>query len=144
MKKPSIPVLTCMCASFRRTSRALSQHYDESLRPLGLTNTQFSILQALSLTGEAPQGKLGRILAMDSTTLTRTLEIMCQNGWVAKRQGKDRRERRLHLASAGREQFKRALPHWEKVQTELRHRLGSDRWDEMLDLTNEVTSTVTE
>ena len=76
MSKLSIPMLPCMCATFRRSARAVTQHYDEALRPLGLRATQFTILQALSLTGEVSQGELGEILAMDSTTLTRTLEIM--------------------------------------------------------------------
>ena len=60
-----------MCANFRRAARALTQCYDEAFRPLGLTITQFTILQALSLAGEITQGTLGEILAMDSTTLTR-------------------------------------------------------------------------
>ncbi len=71
-----LPNLPCMCASFRRASRALTQLYDEALRPVGLRATQFTILQALSLTGEVSQGELAQILAMDSTTLTRTLRIM--------------------------------------------------------------------
>ena len=36
--------------------------YDKALRPLGLRGTQFTVLQALSLTGEVSQGKLGQIL----------------------------------------------------------------------------------
>lgn len=62
----------CMCATLRRASRALTQLYDEALRPLGLRATQFTVLQALSFTGEVSQGELGQLLAMDSTTLTRT------------------------------------------------------------------------
>ena len=65
-----------MCAGFRRTARALTQYYEEALRPLGLRGTQFTILQALSLAGEVTQGRLGEMLAMDSTSLTRTVAIM--------------------------------------------------------------------
>ena len=83
---PNLPNLPCLCATFRRTARALSQLYDEALRPLGLKTTQFTILQALSLTGEVSQGRLGEILALDSTTLTRTLAIMKRRKWVATRQ----------------------------------------------------------
>jgi DNA-binding MarR family transcriptional regulator len=144
MNERSIPSLPCMCASFRRAARALTQHYDLALRPLGMRATQFSVLQALSLAGEVSQGELGEILAMDSTTLTRTLEIMGRRGWIAKRQGKDRRERWLHLAKNGEAQLNRALPHWQKVQARLRHQLGDQRWDSLLHATNEVTSAVTE
>jgi DNA-binding MarR family transcriptional regulator len=133
-----------MCASLRRASRALTQLYDASLRPFGLRATQFTILQALSLTGEVSQGDLAEILALDSTTLTRTLEIMRRNGWIEARAGEDRSERLLQPAKAGREKFRRALPAWEEVQTQLRNRLGDRSWDDLMKSTNRVTSLVTE
>jgi DNA-binding MarR family transcriptional regulator len=131
-----------MCASFRRASRVLTQHYDTALRPLGLRATQFTLVQALSLAGEGSQRTLGEILAIDSTTLTRTLAIMGRRGWIASRSGKDRRERWLSLSEIGSAEFKRARPHWEKVQG-LRTRLGNKRWNELLNLTNQVTAVVT-
>src|SRR6201996_4553341 len=97
----SIPALPCMCANLRRASRALTQLYEEALRPQGLRATQFTVLQALSLAGQVTQGVLGQILAMDSTTLTRTLDIMERRGWIAKRNGKDRRGRWLRLGGRG-------------------------------------------
>jgi DNA-binding MarR family transcriptional regulator len=132
-----------MCASLRRASRVLTQHYDTALRPLGLRATQFTLLQALSLAGEVSQGTLVEILAIDSTTLTRTLAIMGRRGWISSRSGEDRRERWLSLSAAGRTEFKRALPHWERVQQQLRARLGNKQWNKLFDLTNEVTAEVT-
>ena len=132
-----------MCASFRRASRALTQLYDDALRPLGLRATQFTILQVLSLAGEVSQGELAQILAMDSTTLTRTLRIMGRQGWIAERRGEDRRERLLRLAKAGRSQFNRALPSWEEAQAQLGRQLGDQRWHALMKLTNEVTTLVT-
>ena len=143
MKKLARP-LPCMCATLRRCARAMTQHYEDALRPWGLRGTQFTILQALELAGEVSQGELGKILAMDSTTLTRTLEIMARQGWVTKRSGRDRRERRLRLAKAGQLQLKRALPAWQRVQSRLRQRLGEEFWGRLMTLTNEVTSVVTE
>jgi DNA-binding MarR family transcriptional regulator len=136
-------MLPCLCGSFRRTSRALTQLYEEALRPLGLRSTQFTILQALSLAGEVSQGQLGEMLAMDSTSLTRTLAIMCRKGWIAERRGEDRRERRLRLANAGEVKLRRALPVWEKVQSRLRRQLGEPAWNDLLQLTYQVTSLVT-
>jgi DNA-binding MarR family transcriptional regulator len=133
-----------LSASFRRATRALTQHYEVALRPLGLKGTQFTLLQALSLTGEVSQGKLGEILAIDSTTLTRTLAIMMRQGWIVSRPGEDRRERLLSLSKAGRAEYKRALPHWGKVQEELRAQFGDRRWNELFNLTNQVTAKVTE
>ena len=144
MNESSIPILDCLCASFRRASRALTQHYDEAIRPLGLTPTQFTILQALSRTGTVYQGKLGEILAMDSTTLTRTLDIMARHGWVEKLHGNDRRMRQLRLSRLGHAQLNRALPLWEEVQARLRRQLGGESWQALLTLSNKVASVVTE
>src|SRR5271170_2168100 len=143
MTKPLIPSLPCMCASLRRASRLLTQLYEEALRPLGLRASQFTVLQALSLAGEVSQGRLGEMLAMDSTSLTRTLAIMVRQGWIAERRGEDRRERRLSLSDAGEAQLNRALPAWEKVQGRLRDRLGEQTWAGLEQLTYEVTAVAT-
>ncbi len=132
-----------MCGNFRRTSRALTQFYEAALRPLGLRATQLTILQVLSRTGELSQGQLGEMLAMDSTSLTRTLAIMRRQAWIAERRGKDRRERRLRLSSAGEAKLRRAQPVWDNVQSRLRRKLGQQAWNDLLQLTHQVTSLVT-
>ncbi len=143
MKTSPIPDLPCLCANLRRAARALTQVYEDALRPVGLRGPQFTILQTLSLAGEITQGRMAQILAMDSTTLTRTLAIMERQGWIARREGEDRREWRLQLSKAGKSKFERALPHWEKAQALVRKKLGEHRWDEAMKFTNEITRAVT-
>ena len=137
-----LPALPCICGTLRRTSRSLTQFYDDALRPLGLRATQFTLLQALALAGEISQGCLGEILAVDSTTLTRTLEIMIRQGWITERRGEDRRERWLRLAKRGKTQLHRALPAWEKVQERLGNRLGTRNLKKFQRLSNQVTELV--
>jgi len=137
-----LPNLPCLCASFRRASRSLTALYDEALRPLGLRTTQFTVLQAFSLAGEVTQGRLGEILAMDSTTLTRTLALMRKRRWIETRRGHDGRERLLKLSKTGREQLDHATPTWESVQERLRSQVGDERWGEMFRQTGEITSAV--
>ena len=138
--KSQVPDLPCMCASFRRAARALTQLYDQALRPLGLRTTQFTILQALSLAGEVSQGQLGEILAMDSTTLTRTLAIMKRWKWIETRRGSDGRERLLTLSEAGRAQLDRVSPAWLRVQDRLQSQFGDERWGELFQQNREMTS----
>jgi DNA-binding MarR family transcriptional regulator len=135
-----IVTLPCLCASLRRTTRAVTHLYEEALRPLGLRGTQFTILQVLDRTGEITQGVLGELLATDSTTLTRTLGIMRRNGWVAERPGDDRRERWLSLAKSGRALLVRATPTWEETQSRLASKLGEGPWHTLFTLTGELTS----
>jgi DNA-binding MarR family transcriptional regulator len=132
-----------MCANLRRASRALTQLYEDALRPQGLRATQFTILQALSLAGEVTQGVLGQILAMDSTTLTRTLDIMERRDWIAKRRGKDRREWQIRLSKGGEAQLQRALPAWRSVQHRVHTQLGNEAWETLFNVTNKVTRALT-
>src|SRR5207244_704031 len=134
MSESPLPALPCMCGSFRRTSRALTQMYENALRPLKLRATQLTILQVLSRAGEVSQGQLGEMLAMDSTSLTRTLKIMRRRGWVAERRRDDRRQRWLRLAKAGETLLNRTLPAWEKVQSGLRRQLGDPAWNNLVQL----------
>lgn len=142
MNKSAIPALPCTCATLRRSARALTQLYEDALRPSGIRGTQFTILQALLIAGEITQGDLGRILGIDSTTLTRTLAIMNREGWIARRRGDDKREWRLRIAKGGEAQFTRALPAWQKVQEEVKRRMGAEPWEQLMKLANDLTGEI--
>ena len=43
----------CVCSTLRMVSRAVTQLYDDILRPSGLRVTQFSILATIARSGEA-------------------------------------------------------------------------------------------
>ena len=135
-----LPELPCLCAMFRRTARVMTQLYDDAVRPLGIRGTQFTILQAFTLTGEISQGGLGEILGLDSTTLTRTLAVMRRRGWVSRRAGRDSRQRLFSLAKPGRKEFDRALPHWQGVQERLREQTGAKLWRTLFAQNQRMTS----
>jgi hypothetical protein len=63
---------TCLCLHAQRAARALARRFDEALRPLDLTNGQFSLL--MSLNRPAAESERRPLLAMDRTTLTAALE----------------------------------------------------------------------
>src|SRR5215469_12897214 len=139
MMQRSPPDLPCMCGSLRRSARALTQMYESELRLLGLRSTQLTILQVLSRTGELPQKRLGEFLAMDSTSLTRTLAVMLREGWLTERRGEDRRERWIGMSSPGERKLSKALPTWEKVQARLRRKIGPQSWNDLMQLTCQLT-----
>ncbi len=123
--------LLCACANLRRASRAVTQLYDEELRPTGLEPTQFTLLMALNSMGEVTQGSLGRKLILDSTTLTRSLAPLRARGWITSRRGQDRRERLWRLTTAGKRELERAQPYWEQAQRRLRKALGQNEWSSL-------------
>src|ERR671933_2323956 len=89
---------TCLCLHVQRAARALARRFDEALRPVGLTNGQFSLLMALNRPEPAAMGPVARLLAMDRTTLTAALKPLERDGLVAiGADPTDRRGRILNL-----------------------------------------------
>jgi DNA-binding MarR family transcriptional regulator len=103
--------------------------YNSALHGSGLEVTQFAFLQVLSLAGEVTQGRMAGMLAIDSTTLSRSLKPLEKAGWIASRAGADRRERLLRLTPSGRKLLEQAQPRWREVQEQLRKRLGDAAWN---------------
>lgn len=126
--------IACACASLRRAARAVTVAYEAELRDTGIRVPQFSLLHVLSRRGESTQGDLGAFLALDSTTLSRTLRPLAARGWIRSRTGTDRRERYWAITAAGRRVAERVTPAWERAQARLRARLGgaAGKWEAML------------
>lgn len=128
MAADALPILSCACASLRRAARAVTQLYDAALADTGLSVTQLTLLRVLSQLGPSPQAALGDFLALDPTTLSRTLRPLQHAGWIRVTRSQDRREVRWTLTASGRGRLTRALPAWERVQARLRKRLRPEQW----------------
>ena len=103
----------CLCLHAQRAARALARRFDEALRPLGLTNGQFSLMMALNRPEPPPMGPVAAVLAMDRTTLTAALKPLERRGLVqVEPDPRDRRGRLLRLTRAGRALLTRAYPVW--------------------------------
>ena len=125
-------VLPCACASLRRAARAVTQLYDDALRGSDLRTTQFTLLQVVDRRGETTQGELGALLAIDSTTLTRTLGPLAKQGLLRARRGEDKRERIWTITAAGKRRLASLAPAWVAVQARLREELSDVPWDRLL------------
>jgi DNA-binding MarR family transcriptional regulator len=142
--QPSLPVLPCACASLRRAARAVTRLYNRELRSAQIEITQFSILMALDRAGEISQGKLGKLLALDSTSLTRMLEPLEKRGWIREKEGDDRRFRLIQLTAAGRAKLQQSLPHWNRAQEHVRSSLGEQTMGQLGGLLTQVTAALAE
>lgn len=120
--------LPCACQSLRRLTRIVTRIYDQEIRKAGLEITQFGLLTALAIAGEANQKRLSAGFVMDSTTLTRTLRLLVKAGWVHVKRGKDRRERLFSLTRAGMRRLAEAQPYWESAERRLQRKLGEAGW----------------
>lgn len=136
--------LICACQNLRRLTRLVTRIYDQELRKADIEITQFGLLTALGIVGEANQKRLSAGFAMDSTTLTRTLALLRKQGWIHVRHGKDKRERVFCLTEAGKRRLAAAEPHWEAAERRLRKTLGPSGWNRMKATVARVTNAAAE
>ena len=121
---------TCLCLHLQRAARAVARQFDEALRPLGLTNGQFSLLMSLNRPEPPTIGNVAALLAMDRTTLTANLKPLERRGLVEPRtDSADRRSRRLILTGHGRDLLTEALPVWRSKHLEIENLLASSDAD---------------
>jgi DNA-binding MarR family transcriptional regulator len=123
---------TCLCMHVQRAARAVARRFDEALRPLDLTNGQFSLMMSLNRPEPAPMGQVASLLAMDRTTLTASLKPLERRGLVRVEVDKeDRRARRLVLTPAGRRLLVKAVPIWHEIQAAVGRAIGVNDLDRL-------------
>ncbi len=131
---------TCAGLNVRKAARTVTRLYDEVLQPTGLRLTQFNLLVAVALAGEAPMTQLAETLVMDRTTLARNLKPLESQGLLTIDAGTDRRRHLVRLTERGRQALATALPYWEQAQNQVVTRLGQEQWQALL---AELKATVT-
>ena len=124
---------TCACSNVRKAARAVTQLFDEVLQPTGLRSTQFTLLVAVALSGEAPVTQLAETLVMDRTTLARNLKPLEIQGLLTIGEGTDRRRHLVRLTERSRQVLASALPLWEQAQHQVITRLGEKQWQALQD-----------
>jgi DNA-binding MarR family transcriptional regulator len=118
---------TCLCLHVQRAARTLARRFDEALRPVGLTNGQFSLLMSLNRPQPAGMGGVADLLAMDRTTLTAALKPLERRGLLTiGRDPKDGRARVLSLTDAGRAVLADALPIWIRAHAAVEELLAGE------------------
>ena len=120
----------CACFRARAVARRLTRDYEDALKGLGLKATQFTILAVIK--GRPPQSikAMADKLAMERTSLVRTLSLMEKNGWVKLAPEGYRRERSMELTPKGEKLLEKALPLWQKSHQQFEQRVGSQKWQD--------------
>src|SRR5271169_3204168 len=122
----------CLCLHVQRAARALARHFDEALRPIGLTNGQFSLLTSLNRPEPPGMTAVASLLAMDRTTLTAALKPLRRRGLVRiMADPADRRGRLMMLTAKGRKAWARAVPIWRKTHAAVEALLRDGQGDRL-------------
>jgi DNA-binding MarR family transcriptional regulator len=128
-----LKVTDCLCHNLRKTSRLLTQYYDEMLRPSGIRITQFTLMAAVQQMKESAFVPLSEYLGMDRTTLARNVELLQREGLVETAAGAtDRRQQIVWLTAKGESVLQAAMPLWETAQRRALKQLNSGQASELL------------
>jgi DNA-binding MarR family transcriptional regulator len=121
----------CACRRLRGAARTVTRLYDEALRPTGLRATQYTLMVAADLHGEAPISGLADTLNLERTTLTRELKLLEERGLVTVTQGEDRRARIVKVTKDGRRALARGYPLWREAQRRVLSVSEREGWSEL-------------
>jgi DNA-binding MarR family transcriptional regulator len=123
---------SCLCLHVQRAARALARRFDAALRPLRLTNGQFSLLMALNRPAPPTIAAVASLLAMDRTTLTAALKPLTRRGLIKiTTDHDDNRARLLELTPQARKLLARAVPVWTRTHAAVEARLGPGEPDRL-------------
>src|SRR5881397_3338546 len=127
-ERESVRLSPCVCSTLRMVSRAVTQLYDDILRPSGLRVTQFSILATIARRGEANLRHLERALAIDQTTLTRSVNRLERDRIIERVPNLDGRVKAMRLTGKGKRLLDVARPLWAQAQGRVLRELGPPAW----------------
>lgn len=126
----NLSALDIPCYSFtaRHASRHLAQFYERMIIGSGIHIQQFTILAIIKHKGPLSIIELAQELAMDRTTLARSLSAIERDSYISIASSKeDRRIRIVSITPKGKEKLEVAIKLWRKAQAEFESRFGVER-----------------
>ncbi|WP_018704773.1 MarR family winged helix-turn-helix transcriptional regulator [Anaeromusa acidaminophila] len=120
------PASICNCTNLRRASRAITQFYDELLKPSGLKVTQYSLLNHLKRLGPLSMSEFSQAIRLERTTLVRNLKILEKMGLISIVAAKKAHANQVCITGSGLESLEMALPYWQQAQERTKELLDEE------------------
>jgi len=107
---------TCLATRVRQLSRIITRVYDDAMRPLGITASQYTLLAQLAARDDITAVEIGHELDIEKSTLSRNLKRLLVLGHIIMDPPAGRRGRGLHLTTKGQAIIQDAYPIWRAAQ----------------------------
>ena len=128
----------CIFTAVRKANRILFRRYQEALAPTGVSIVQLSILRALEREGPLALSRLADDLAMERTSLYRTIEPLVENGAIRITNAEKGKSKFAELTPNGRATIERVMPYWAEAQNRIMTEVDGDNWLELHSLMNAI------
>ncbi|MDX2309478.1 MAG: MarR family winged helix-turn-helix transcriptional regulator [Hyphomicrobium sp.] len=116
----------CLATRVRQLSRIVTRVYDDAMRPLGITASQYTLLAQLASRDGITAVEIGHELDIEKSTLSRNLKRLLALGLIIMDPPAGRRGRGLHLTSKGQAMLRDAFPIWQGAQAHATTVMGTD------------------
>lgn len=127
LKDAALKPQGCTNFKLRQLLRGVAQHYDAEVAHCGLKTTQYSLLSYVLKLGPVQPSALAAAMKVDASTLTRNLQPLIKQGWLAMSPGQDGRSRLVSITEEGRAKRAEGQRHWRRAQDALNEKLGTDK-----------------
>jgi DNA-binding MarR family transcriptional regulator len=107
---------SCLASRVRQLSRIVTRVYDDAMRPLGITASQFTLLTQLAQQDGITAVEIGMTLDIEKSTLSRNLKRLLALGLLSMDPPAGRKGRGLHLTAKGQAAIKDGYPVWKNAQ----------------------------
>ena len=113
----------CIGNRLRKLSRIVDKEFRSILKNFDITESQLSILFVLSKLGRTEQGKIGEVLCLERSTVSRNVKLL-ERKQILKRSDAYRPE--VELTESGKQLLQQILPLWGKLMDDLSEKLGGE------------------
>ncbi|MGM9928466.1 MAG: MarR family winged helix-turn-helix transcriptional regulator [Bacillus sp. (in: firmicutes)] len=121
-----------------QTTRSFSKSFNEKIAPTGLYMAQWTVIYYLIQNGPSSQITMSSYLNLEAPTMTRTLNRLEELGFIVRKEGKDRREKIIHLTELAIEK----VPEWEQQVMEFEQPLFEQLTEEEMEMTRNVLNKI--
>jgi DNA-binding MarR family transcriptional regulator len=118
-------VHNCLAVRVRLISRAVTGIYDRAVEGHGLSIAQANLLAALGKVGPCAPTKLGDVLYLERSTISRNLNLLLRHGWIEAISSDAKGVREVALTPAGRKKIESVMPDWRRAQAQAAQLLGT-------------------
>ena len=115
----------CLAVRARLISRAITSLYDGALDSHEVTIAQVGLLAALGKAGPCPPSKLGEVLQLERSTVSRNVNLLLNHGWIEALSSDAKGIREVALTRAGRAKIESVMPQWRQAQRQATQLLGT-------------------
>lgn len=114
----------CLAVRVRLLGRAVTSLYDHALEEHGVSIAQINLMAALGKMGPCSPARIGEVLQLERSTVSRNLSLLMKHGWVEAVSANAKGVREVALTSSGRKKIEAVMPEWRRAQSEAADLLG--------------------